>query len=189
MVKSGLLALSLLVFVAMISCGDAPEPNEREIIKAYIKDSVYKKNSVLKATVDKDSLLYVFFTKINANSADTLSRGKEVTINSVGKFLNKQNPNIFDNYPLTFVLGSGSVIIGLNAGVAQMKKGEKAIIIFTSSIGYGATKQYGSVNAKGRLVVKDMGKIVIDTTTKQPKFTNVNIPPSTPLAFEIEVVK
>jgi FKBP-type peptidyl-prolyl cis-trans isomerase len=182
MLKSGLLALFLLVFFVMVSCGDDPQPDERGIIKAYIKDSVYKKNKVLRATVDKDSILYVFFTKINANSADTLSKGKEVTINAIGKFLNKNDPNIFDNYPLTFALGSGSVITGLNAGVAQMKKGEKVIIIFTSLIGYGSKQGYGSVNAKGRVLKgKDAnGNDIVEY---------VNIPANTPLAFEIEVVK
>ncbi len=191
MFKSGLSFLLLGTFVFILSCKSSEvEPKtEREQIKTYIKDSVLIKNKVLRAIVDSDSVLYVFFTKINPNKADTLSKGKDVTINSVGKFLNGKT-SIFDNYPLTFVLGSGRVLTGLDAGVSQMKRGEKAIIIFTSLIGYGATKPYGTVNAKGRVVVKDsMGKVVIDTTTKLPKFTYVDIPADTPLAFEIEVVK
>jgi FKBP-type peptidyl-prolyl cis-trans isomerase len=179
MVKSGLLLL-LCAFVIMLSCksSDVTPPTEKQLIKAYV-DKYRKSNSVLKSTMDTDSILYVLFTKVNSNKADTLSKGKSVTINSVGKFLDGA---IFDNYPQTFVLGSSTVIIGLDAGVSQMKIGEKATIIFTSIIGYGATKAYGSVNAKGRVLKgKDAnGNDIIEY---------VNIPADTPLAFEIEVVK
>jgi FKBP-type peptidyl-prolyl cis-trans isomerase len=193
MVKSGVLFFFLSFSVFILSCkSEKIDPEtEKKAIKAYV--SKYKKSNtvldsvIIKSSSDTNTILYVLFTKLNSNKADTLSNGKSVTINSVGKFLDGA---IFDDYPQTFVLGSGTIITGLDVGVTQMKKGEKAVIIFTSSIGYGATKPYGSVNAKGRLVMKDnTGKIEIDTTTKLPKFTYVDIPADTPLAFEVEVVK
>ena len=57
-----------------------------------------------------------------------------------------------------FILGVGQVITGFDEGIAKLKVGEKGTLIFPSSIGYGAAGA-GS-----------------------------DIPPNSPLIFEIEVL-
>ncbi len=64
--------------------------------------------------------------------------GNLVTITYTGTFLNN---NQFDatsgSDAFEFPLGAGEVIFGLDEGVAQMNKGESAMFIMPSSIGYG----------------------------------------------------
>jgi FKBP-type peptidyl-prolyl cis-trans isomerase len=180
-----LLLLCISAFVLSCKSSDVNPTTEKSLIKDYVEK--YKKaNTVLKVTFDADTILYVVFTKVNANKADTLSKGKSVTINSVGKFLDGTK---FDDFPQTFLLGTGAVITGLDAGISQMKKGEKAIIIFTSIVGYGSTKAYGNVNAKGKLKIRDTnGNVILDGNGNET-FSYVPIPADTPLIFEVEVVK
>jgi FKBP-type peptidyl-prolyl cis-trans isomerase len=64
----------------------------------------------------------------------------------------------FDAGSFNFVLGVGQVITGFDEGIAKLKVGEKGTLIFPSSIGYGAAGA-GS-----------------------------DIPPNSPLIFEIEVL-
>jgi FKBP-type peptidyl-prolyl cis-trans isomerase len=68
------------------------------------------------------------------------------------------NDKQFDAGSFNFVLGVGQVITGFDEGIAKLKVGEKGTLIFPSSIGYGAAGA-GS-----------------------------DIPPNSPLIFEIEVL-
>ena len=68
------------------------------------------------------------------------------------------NDKQFDAGSFNFVLGIGQVITGFDEGIAKLKVGEKGTLIFPSSIGYGAAGA-GS-----------------------------DIPPNSPLIFEIEVL-
>lgn len=68
------------------------------------------------------------------------------------------NDKQFDTGSFNFVLGVGQVITGFDEGIAKLKVGEKGTLIFPSSIGYGAAGA-GS-----------------------------DIPPNSPLIFEIEVL-
>jgi FKBP-type peptidyl-prolyl cis-trans isomerase len=68
------------------------------------------------------------------------------------------NDKQFDAGSFNFILGVGQVITGFDEGIAKLKVGEKGTLIFPSSIGYGAAGA-GS-----------------------------DIPPNSPLIFEIEVL-
>lgn len=75
------------------------------------------------------------------------------------KYLGKLlNDEVFDEGSFNFILGIGQVVTGFDEGVGKLKVGEKGTLIFPSSIGYGAAGQ-GS-----------------------------DIPPNSPLVFEIEVL-
>ena len=64
----------------------------------------------------------------------------------------------FDEGSFNFILGIGQVIPGFDEGIAKLRVGEKGTLIFPSSIGYGSAGA-GS-----------------------------DIPPNSPLVFEIEVL-
>jgi FKBP-type peptidyl-prolyl cis-trans isomerase len=62
----------------------------------------------------------------------------------------------FESGVFSFALGAGASITGFDEGISKMKLGDKAILVFPSSLGY---KEKGSGN----------------------------IPPYSPLQFEVEV--
>jgi FKBP-type peptidyl-prolyl cis-trans isomerase len=98
----------------------------------------------------------------NVVTGDTLGKGKQVTVNYVGKTLNGTQ---FDKGSFAFVTGTGAAVRGFDEGIRRMRKGEKAILIFPSSLGYG---RQGAVN-------QQTGGYVI--------------PPYAPLLFEVEVTQ
>jgi FKBP-type peptidyl-prolyl cis-trans isomerase len=67
----------------------------------------------------------------------TPSKGKEVTVNYVGKF---QNGKVFDQSDngFAFLLGAGEVIKGWDLGVASMNLGEKATFVLKPDYAYGS---------------------------------------------------
>ena len=86
-------------------------------------------------------------------------------MNYVGKLLNGYS---FDsNTAGTFQvkIGEKRVVTGFESGLATLRKGEKATLIFPSSLGYTSTGRY-------------------DNSTR----TYV-IPPYSPLIFEVEILK
>jgi FKBP-type peptidyl-prolyl cis-trans isomerase len=96
----------------------------------------------------------------NTVAGDTLGKGKSVSVAYVGKNLAGTQ---FDSGTFQFVTGTGAAVKGFDEGVRRLRKGEKAILIFPSSLGYGAA---GAKNQQtGAYVVL----------------------PYAPLAFEIEV--
>ncbi|WP_234794953.1 FKBP-type peptidyl-prolyl cis-trans isomerase [Hymenobacter arizonensis] len=66
--------------------------------------------------------------------------GKTVSVLYTGMLLNGK---VFDstssrqNQPFEFVIGRGEVIKGWDQGIALMRKGEKAILLIPSALGYG----------------------------------------------------
>ena len=99
--------------------------------------------------------------RTNTVSGDTIGPGKTVTVKYQGKLLTGQ---IFDKgtTPLTFTTGTGQVKSGFDRAVRKMRKGEKAIAIFPSNLGYG---KEGARNANGEYLIL----------------------PYSPLQFELEV--
>jgi FKBP-type peptidyl-prolyl cis-trans isomerase len=95
------------------------------------------------------------FVRTKESTGLAVKIGQTINLNYTGKLLSGKK---FDSGNFNFVLGAGRVIKGFDEGVAKMKVGEKATLIFPSSIGYGYA---GS------------GK---------------DIPPYAPLLFEVEVV-
>ncbi|XP_068604429.1 peptidyl-prolyl cis-trans isomerase FKBP1A-like [Brachionichthys hirsutus] len=66
--------------------------------------------------------------------------GCTVTVHYVGKLLNgvKFDSSRDRNEPFKFTIGKGKVIRGWDEGVAQMSKGQKAILTCTPDYAYGA---------------------------------------------------
>lgn len=94
-----------------------------------------------------------------------VDNGKTVSVKYTGKLLNGKQ---FDSNASTattfdFVVGAGSVVKGWDEGFTRLRKGEKAILLFPSTMGYGAQ---GQTNSSGAYVIY----------------------PYAPLVFEVEVV-
>lgn len=124
---------------------------EDERIESFIK----KKNYTV--TYKSDQGLRVI--KLSENpTADTVKTGDLVQVKYKGMFLNE---TAFDNgaTPFSFTIGSNSSIKGFEAGILKLRKGEKAKLVFPSSLGYGTTGSGSS------------------------------IPPYTPLLFDVELSK
>jgi len=122
---------------------------EAQQIADYIKD----KNYTLSETTPRG----VRIIRQKTMPGDTLGKGKSVKVNYVGRFLSDKE---FDKGSFTITTGNGGFIVGFEEGISHLRRGEKAILIFPSSIGYGKTgSQTGTIR------------------------------PFTPLAFEIEVLE
>jgi len=74
--------------------------------------------------------------RTNTVTGDTLGSGKAVNVKYTGKFL---NGNTFDSNTTPLTTNAGGSIAGFDRAVRRMRKGEKAIVIFPSALGYKAT--------------------------------------------------
>jgi FKBP-type peptidyl-prolyl cis-trans isomerase len=133
------------VFVIACSSDDevlGPEPDQ---ISNYIKTK--------KLAVTDSSTAGLKFIMVKANPSGTaLKSGQSVTVNYTGKFIaGKKIDNVFDSGNFTFILGARQVVDGFDKGIAKMRVGEKATLIFLSSLGYGANGQ-GSIPANTPLL-------------------------------------
>ncbi|KAJ4701592.1 Peptidylprolyl isomerase [Melia azedarach] len=71
--------------------------------------------------------------------------GDEVTIHYVGTLLDgtKFDPTRDRDEPLTYKLGSGQVVTGLDNGIITMQKGECAVFTLASELGFGVGRRDG----------------------------------------------
>ncbi len=122
--------------------------NEAEQIADYIANN--------KLIVSETTPNGVRIVRLNTVTGDSLGKGKTVNVKYVGKLLSNK---VFDKGSLEVNTGSRGTVVGFDEGISHLRKGEKAILIFPSSIGYGA---------------KGAGKDIL---------------PYAPLVFEIEVPK
>lgn len=122
--------------------------NEDQQIEDYITD---KKLTLTEKTASG----LRFFQTVTTTNAQVKS-GDIVLVKYTGKLLSDKQ---FDTGDIQVRVGTGSVIKGFDEGISKMRIGEKAILIFPSSLGYG-TQGSGST-----------------------------IRPYAPLLFEVEVVK
>ncbi|MBP8156619.1 MAG: FKBP-type peptidyl-prolyl cis-trans isomerase [Leadbetterella sp.] len=124
----------LLLFVVLFSCEkDTLSGTEEEQIESYIQ------NKGLVVTEKTVSGLRYIRTKENAAGA-ILVKGKLITLNYTGKLLTGKK---FDSGSFSFVLGGGQVIKGFDEGIAKMRIGESATLIFPSNLGYGSSGTNG----------------------------------------------
>ena len=79
-----------------------------------------------------DNLIII---RTNIVTGDTIGNGKAVNVKYVGKLLDDTK---FGEGPLALTTGFGEVIPGFDRAIRKMRKTEKAIIIFPSSLGYKA---------------------------------------------------
>lgn len=126
--------LVFLLSFTMFSCEkDTLSGTEDEQIETYIQ------NKGLVVTEKTATGLRYIRTRENP-SGSVLSKGKLITLNYTGRLLTGKK---FDSGSFSFVLGSGQVIKGFDEGIAKMRVGESASIIFPSSLGYGASGTNG----------------------------------------------
>ncbi|MFN3588682.1 MAG: FKBP-type peptidyl-prolyl cis-trans isomerase [Spirosomataceae bacterium] len=101
--------------------------DEKEQIEEHIA------NNNLTLTRVTASGLHLIRTSSQTSTGNFVN-GDRIVLKYKGSFLNNTT---FDSGDLTVVIGSGGVIKGFEEGVSLMQVGEKATIIFPSSIGYG----------------------------------------------------
>ncbi len=141
--------------------------DETEQVNEYLKE----KYSTLAFKKTTSGLQYLI-TKSSA-AGDTVKTGKTATVTYTGKLLYKNKirdsngfpvyTDQFDTGSFSFLIGANTVVPGFEEAAKLMKLGDKGIFVFPSSLGYGVK---GSLN----------------NSTGQ-----YNIPPYSPLLFEIEV--
>jgi len=78
-----------------------------------------------------DNLVIV---RANTVTGDTIGAGKSVNVKYVGRLLDDTK---FDERTSSFITGSPNTIPGFDRAIRRMRKGEKAVIIFPSKLGYG----------------------------------------------------
>ena len=79
------------------------------------------------------------FIEIQEGTGVSPATGNKVTVHYTGYLMNgkKFDSSVDRNQPITFVIGYGQVIKGLDEGVASMKVGGKRKLIIPSDLGYG----------------------------------------------------
>jgi FKBP-type peptidyl-prolyl cis-trans isomerase len=120
----------LLFSVIVASCSkDELSGTEEEQITAYIAKKGF--------TVTETTASGLRYIRTLANvSGASLKIGQTISVKYTGKLLTDKQ---FDSGSFAFVLGGGGVIKGFDEGIAKMKIGEKATLIFPSSLGYGSS--------------------------------------------------
>ncbi|MFN4147375.1 MAG: FKBP-type peptidyl-prolyl cis-trans isomerase [Runella sp.] len=103
---------------------------EDQQINDYIKD----KN----LTVTETTPSGLRFIRLTTTTNDPIKTGDNLRVKYTGRLLNDRQ---FDSGELPVRVGAGSVIKGFEEGLTKMRLGEKALLIFPSSIGYGKTGQ------------------------------------------------
>jgi FKBP-type peptidyl-prolyl cis-trans isomerase len=78
-----------------------------------------------------DNLVIIRTNKV---TGDTITAGQNVSVKYVGRLLNDTK---FDEGTSTFTTSSAGTIPGFDRALRKLRKTEKAIIIFPSSLGYG----------------------------------------------------
>jgi FKBP-type peptidyl-prolyl cis-trans isomerase len=136
-----------LFSMLVISCSSDDEVlgPEEDQIKNYIKTK--------KLVVTDSSTAGLRFILVKPNvSGAILKSGQTVTVNYAGKFIaGKKIDQEFDSGNFSFTLGAGQVVEGFDKGIAKMRVGEKAILIFPSSLGYGSSAS-GPISANTPLL-------------------------------------
>ncbi len=116
-------------------------PTEDKQIADYIAKKNYK--------VSETTASGVRIIRQNTVTGDMIGNGKTVNVNYVGKLLNDIK---FDEGTLSATPGSKGLIPGFEEGVSRLRKGEKAILIFPSSLGYGARGAGADIGAYTPLI-------------------------------------
>jgi FKBP-type peptidyl-prolyl cis-trans isomerase len=123
--------IGFIVVISLgLSCGNKSKetlPEEPQIEK-YIKDQK------LKITEKSKSGLRFLLVEAKPNG-ELLKKGQSVKVKYAGHLLSGKS---FDEGSFNFILGIGQVVPGFDEGIAKLRVGEKGILIFPSSLGYGS---------------------------------------------------
>lgn len=131
--------LSILI-IAVTACQKDVIPEDDQI------NSYVTSKSLIITEKTATGLRYIV-TKANPTGA-ALKAGQTINVNYAGTFLSGKS---FDAGNFSFVLGAGRVVQGFDEGIAKMRVGEKATIIFPSTLGYGPNT-YNSIPGGSPLV-------------------------------------
>ena len=144
MLKSKLFFVVFLsVLISSCSSEETLTPEqENQKIEEYISA---KKLTITEKTTS--GLRYIL-TKANASGAK-VANGQTISVAYAGRLLSDKQ---FDAGNFSFVLGSGGAVAGFDQGIAKMKIGEKATLIFPSALGYGSKKQGSDIPGYSPLV-------------------------------------
>ncbi len=100
-----------------------------------IEDFIARK----KLTVTEKEANGLRFIRLTPGTGDIPAKGKVVKLKYTGRFLNgfafDGNMARTDSFSVT--IGGTSTVIGFQMGIEKMRLGERAILVFPSSIGYG----------------------------------------------------
>ena len=156
-----------------------------EVEIAYVHDSLKQVQQNIYAISDyisekgwqNDVQLYesgLFYYQISPGSGEKPEKGNLVKINYKGKFLSDE---VFeksaDDKPFAFRVGYGEVIKGMDEGIANMKKGEKGVLMMPSNLAYW--HRNGNRNFPFDIFLPT-------------EVINGFIPPFSPLIFEVELL-
>lgn len=133
--------LFLAILATVVTACQKDDILEDDQINSYVT------SKSLTVTEKTASGLRYIVTKANPTGA-TLKAGQTINVNYAGTLLSGKS---FDSGNFNFVLGGGRVIAGFDEGIAKMRVGEKATLIFPSSLGYGS-QSAGSIPANSPLV-------------------------------------
>ena len=110
-----------------------------------IDDYVITKKLIV---TEKTASGLVYIRTMPNPTGNALALGQMVNVNYAGRLLNDKE---FDSGNFSFQLGVGRVVQGFDEGIAKMRVGEKATIIFPSTLGYGNQAQ-GSIPKNSPLI-------------------------------------
>jgi FKBP-type peptidyl-prolyl cis-trans isomerase len=145
------LRLALLVVLAAASLLTACKKDyvkvDDKLIRNYLDDQ-----KITNAQRQESGLYYV---PLVSDPTQTSPRaGQTVSVLYTGRLL---DGTVFDatsrrnNAPFNFVLGRGQVIGGWDEGIALMHKGDKALLLIPSALGYGQAGSPPSIPANAVL--------------------------------------
>jgi len=94
------------------------------------------------------------YIEIESGSGAQAEKGRIVSVHYTGKF---QDGKVFDSShsrgePISFPLGTGSVIKGWDEGIALMKVGGKAQLIIPPNLAYGESGAGGVIPPNATLI-------------------------------------
>jgi FKBP-type peptidyl-prolyl cis-trans isomerase len=135
--------LTLFVATILLSCSKTEEVTvpEDQQIETYI--------TAKKLVVTEKTATGLRYVRTLTSGGAAVKVGQSILVNYTGKLLNDTQ---FDTGNFSFVLGTGGVIQGFTEGIGKMKVGEKATIIFPSTLGYGATGSGSKIPGNSPLV-------------------------------------
>ncbi|MFT5884147.1 MAG: FKBP-type peptidyl-prolyl cis-trans isomerase [Arcticibacterium sp.] len=132
----------LILSIVGFSCnGDGFSGPEDSQIDQYVEA-----NNLTVTEKTASGLVYIL-TSENLSGA-ALIAGQTVNVNYSGNLLSGKK---FDSGNFSFALLTGRVVRGFDEGIAKMRVGEKATIIFPSTLGYGSQGS-GSIPKNSPLV-------------------------------------
>ena len=128
------------------------------LVKDYVvrsqKDQIEEYIAKKKLTVTEQTANGLRYIRLNPGTGEIPASGKVVKLKYTGRFLNgfafDGNMARTDSFSVT--IGGSSTVVGFQTGVEKMRLGERAILVFPSTIGYGEKGSGSSIPGHPPLV-------------------------------------